>query len=114
MRVSTGADASSAPSIEQSAMVSGRGRGRGRDFERRRGFVGGERGSYGGRQCASEKGPRQCKHVNVVITSPRSAGRNLVDQSGHNYLSLILLLRVALLRTIHPLPPLFLDLPMLY
>jgi len=52
--------------------------------------------------------------VDAVITSPRSAGRNLVDLSGHNYLSLILLLHVVLLRTIHPLPPLFLDLPQLY
>jgi len=41
--------------------------------------------------------------VHAVITSPRSAGRNLVNMSGHNYLSLTLLLRVALLRTIHPL-----------
>ena len=28
--------------------------------------------------------------VDAVITSPRSAGRNLVDLSGHNFLSLIL------------------------
>jgi len=35
--------------------------------------------------------------VDVVITSPRNAERNLVDLSGHNYLSLILLLCVALL-----------------
>ena len=62
MRVSTGSDVSSAPSIEQSAIISGRGRGRGRDFGGRgRGFVRG-RGSYGGRQSASEKGPRQCRH----------------------------------------------------
>ena len=43
--------------------------------------------------------------VDAVITSPSSAGRNLVNLSGHNYLSLTLLLHVALLRTIHPLPP---------
>jgi len=48
--------------------------------------------------------------VDAVITNLRSAGRNLIDLSGHNYLSLTLLLRVAL-RTIHPL---FLDLPQLY
>ena len=52
--------------------------------------------------------------VDAVITSPRSAERNLVDLSGHSYLSLILLLRVALLRTIRPIPPLLLDLPLLY
>jgi len=52
--------------------------------------------------------------VNAVITSPRSAGRNLVDLSRHSYLSLILLLRAAHLRTIHPLPLLFLNLPWLY
>jgi len=49
-----------------------------------------------------------------IITYSRSAGRNLVDLSGHNFLSLTPLLYVALLRTIHPLPPLFLDLPRLY
>ena len=52
--------------------------------------------------------------VNAVITSPRSAGRNLINLSEHSYLSLTLLLRVALLRTIHQLPPLFLDLSQLY
>ena len=52
-------------------------------------------------------------NMDAVITSPRSARRNLVDLSGHSYLSLILLLCVALLRTFHPLPPLFLDLPLL-
>ena len=52
--------------------------------------------------------------VDAVITSPRSAGRNLVDLSRHSYLSLILLLRAAHLRTIHPLPPLFLNLRQLY
>ena len=52
--------------------------------------------------------------VDAVITSSRSAERNLVDLSGHSYLSLILLLYVALLRTIHPLTLLFLSLPQLY
>ena len=60
------------------------------------------------------KGLSNADTVDAVITSPRSAGRNLVYLSGHNYLSLILLLRVVLLRTIHPLPPLFLDLSLLY
>jgi len=63
MRISIGADVSSTPSIEQSAMVSGRGRGRGCDFGGQgRGFIGDGRGSYGGRQSASEKDLRQCKH----------------------------------------------------
>ena len=115
MRVSIGADFSSAPSIEQSAMVSGRGRDRGRDFgERGRGFIGSGRGSYGFRQSASEKGPRNAGTVDAIIIFLRSVERNLIDLSGHNYLSLILLLRVTLLRNIHPLSPLFLNLPQLY
>ena len=61
MRVSTGADISSAPSIEQSAMISGRGIGRGRDFGGLVSFVG-VRGSYGGRQGVVDKGLRQCEH----------------------------------------------------
>jgi len=60
------------------------------------------------------KDPSNAGMVNAVITSLRSAGRNLVDLSGHNYLNLILLLCVALLRTIHPIPPLFLDFSLLY
>jgi len=115
MRVSTRADVFSAPSIEQSAMVSGHGRGRGRDFGGRgRRFVGGGRGSYGGRQSPLRKVPGNAGIVDAVIASPRSVERKLVDLSGHIYLSLILLPCVALLRTIHPLPPLFLDLPRLY
>jgi len=60
------------------------------------------------------KDPGNAGTVDTVITSPRSAGKNLVDLSGHSFLSLILLLSVALLRTIHPLPLLFLDLLRLY
>jgi len=67
MRVFTVSDILFAPSIEQTAMISGeqsamisdrgRDRGRGRDFgERERGFVEGGHGSYGSRQSASEKG----------------------------------------------------------
>jgi len=52
--------------------------------------------------------------VDAVITSSRSAGRNLIDLSRHNYLSLILLLRVALLRITRLLFSLFLNLPLLY
>jgi len=39
--------------------------------------------------------------VDVVISCPKSVGRNLVDLSGHNYLSLILLPCVVLLRSPH-------------
>ena len=58
MHVSTGADVSTASSIEQSAMASGRDRGRGHG----RDFVGGcgsfeGRGSYSGKQ-SDDKGPR--------------------------------------------------------
>ena len=64
MRVFTGADIFSAPSIKLSAMISGcgKGRGRGRDF-RGRGHesIGGGYGSYGGRQSASDKTLRQCR-----------------------------------------------------
>jgi len=64
MRVSIGADVSSASSINQSAMYFGRGRGGGRG----RGDLGGC-GSFGAgrnvpveRLNASNKGPRHCKH----------------------------------------------------
>jgi len=60
------------------------------------------------------KDPDNVGTVGAVITSSRSVGRNLVDLSGHNFLSLIPLLCVALLRTIRPLLPLFLDLSRLY
>ena len=101
--------------LSKSAMVSGRGRDRGRDFgERGRGFIGSERGSYGFRQGASEKGPRNAGTVDAIIIFLRSVERNLIDLSGHSYPSLILLLRVTLLRNIHPLSPLFLNLPQLY
>jgi len=52
--------------------------------------------------------------VDEVITSLRSTGRNLVDLSGHSYLSLTLLLRITFLGIIYPLPLLFLDLSQLY
>ena len=138
MRVSTGVDVSSAPSIEQSAIVSergygcdcdrdfrgrglgfvgggrGYGRGRGRDFGRQGlGFVRGGRGSYGGSRVPVRKDLDNVGTVDAVITSSRSTGRNLVDLSGHNFLSLTPLLRVALLRTIRPLPPLFPDFSLL-
>ena len=63
MCVSTRADVLCAPSIEESAMVFGRGksRGRGRNFGERDSFGGGC-GSYGGRQTIGDKEPWQCKH----------------------------------------------------
>ena len=55
--MSTGADVPSAPSVEQSVIVSGRDRGHGCgldcDFEGRGSF--GERGSYGGRHIGFDK-----------------------------------------------------------
>jgi len=61
MRVSIEFAVSSAPSIEQFAMIFGRDPDR--DFGGRgRGFVGGGREFYEGRQNASEKGPRECRH----------------------------------------------------
>ena len=59
------------------------------------------------------KDPGNAGTVDTVITSPRSARRNLVGLSRHSFLSLTLL-RVVLLRTIRPLPPFFLDLSRLY
>jgi len=59
MRVSAGSEVSSAPSIEESVIISGRGRVRGRNCD------------FGGRghgslevdvESASEKGPWQCRH----------------------------------------------------
>ena len=49
--------------------------------------------------------------VGAVITSLKSVRRNLIDLSGHNYLILVLLPRVVILRS---LLPLFLALPQLY
>ena len=66
MRVSTGADVTTAPSIKRSDIASGRGRARGRgygrDFAGGRGSLGGGRDSYSGRQTVGDKEPRQCKH----------------------------------------------------
>jgi len=65
MHISTGADVSPTPSIEQSAMVFERGRGRDRDRDRDfgdRGSFVGDRGSYDGRRNIVDKGPGQCKH----------------------------------------------------
>jgi len=81
---------------------------------RDRGFVGGGLARMEADRVPLIKDPDNAGTVDAVITSPRSAGRNFVHLSGHNYLSLILLLRVALLRTIHPLPALFLNVPLLY
>jgi len=60
MCVSTGADMSHAPSIEQSAMVSGhdRSHSRGRDFGEGCGLFENGYGSYRGRQTVGDKRPR--------------------------------------------------------
>jgi len=65
MCVSTGANLTTTPSIEQFAMASKCGRGSGRS--RRRDCEGGHgsfegRGSYGGRQTIGDKRSRQCRH----------------------------------------------------
>ena len=57
-------------------MIFGRGRGCGSDFDGRgRGFVGDGCGSYGGRQSASEKGPRQCRHNHIFEKCWKKFGR---------------------------------------
>jgi len=117
MRVSTGTDVSSAPFIEQSVIVSGRGRCRGRDHdleEEDDDLLEVDVARMEADRVPLRKALGNADTVVAVITSSRSVGRNLVDLSGYCYLSLTLLLRVALLRTIHPLTPLFLDLPQLY
>ena len=45
--------------------------------------------------------PENVGIVDVATTSLKSAGRNLDVMSGHNYLILILLPRVVLLRVLH-------------
>ena len=84
MRVSTGSDVSFAPSIEQSAMISGCGRGHSHDFGGRGCGSVREHGSYGGRQVPLRKASGNVGIVDVLITSSKSAGRNLVDLSGHS------------------------------
>ena len=56
------------------------------------------------------KAPDNVGIVDVVITSLKSGRRNLVDLSGPNYLSLILLPHVILLMSLHLL---ILALPLL-
>ena len=60
MHVSIRANVTTAPSIEQSAMASGRGTGRGRrrDFVEGPGSFRGGCGTYGGRQTVGNKGLR--------------------------------------------------------
>jgi len=78
MRVSTGADVSYAPSIEQSTTISrcGKGRERSRDF-------GGGLGSYGSRQ-GVDKGPSNISIAGGTTTSQKSAERSLVALNGHS------------------------------
>jgi len=100
MHVSTGANMSHAPSIEQSVMVSGRDRGRGRghgcDFGGR-GSFGGDHGSYAGRQAVGDKGSGNVSIAGETGPSLRNAGRSLVTLNGHSWLMLILLPLVILL-----------------
>jgi len=78
-------------------MIFDRNRGRGRDCDfggRGHEFVGGGRGSYG--RVSLRKAPDNVGIVDITITSPKSAGRNLNVLSGHNFLILVLLPRVVL------------------
>jgi len=54
------------------------------------------------------KDPSNVGIENAVITSLKSVRRNLIDLSGHSYLILILLPRVVILKSLHPL---FITLP---
>ena len=103
LRVSNGDSVSSAPTIEQSVMISerDRDRGHGRDFGGHKSFERGH-GSYGGRQSGSDKGPRKCRHMGGIITSIRSVGRNLVTLNGYDWLILTLLPLVILLMLFKP------------
>jgi len=47
------------------------------------------------------KAPSNVGLVDVVITSPKSVERNLIDLIRHSYLILVLLLRVVLLKILH-------------
>jgi len=68
-------------------------------------------GSYEANRVPLRKASNNVGIVDVAITSPKSIGRNLVDLSGYNYLILVLLPPVVLLRVLHLL---FLTLPRLY
>ena len=71
MRISTGADVSYAPSIDQSAMIFGRGRGRdcgrGSDFGGGRSSFGGGHGSYDGTHIGLDKGPNNVSIAGGII-----------------------------------------------
>ena len=75
-------------SIKQSSMTSGRDRGRdrgrGHDFVGGRDSFGAGRGSYIDRQTVEDKGPGSVNAAEGIITSLRSARRNLVALNGHN------------------------------
>ena len=107
LRVSIGADIFSAPSIEQSVMISGCGRGRDHCCY----FGGRELGLMEADRVPMRKDPGNVGIIDALITSLRNAGRNLVDLSGHIYLILVLLTRVVFFRVLHLL---FLTLPRLY
>jgi len=93
MQVSYGSKISSAPSIEQSAVIFSRGRGR--DFGgRERGFIGVDVDLMEANRVPLRKAPDNVGIVDIAITSPKSAGRNLGILSGHNYMILVLMSRV--------------------
>ena len=111
MRVTTGADVSPAPSVEQFTMVSrrGRGRSRGRDFTTHleedvdptvAGIV------------ALIRAPDNVNITRGIIISLASVERSLVTLNGHNWLILTLLPLVVLLMFLHPLPLVLLALPL--
>jgi len=115
--ISTEADISSAPSIEQSAMISGldRSRARGRDFGgRERRFVGGECDSYGGKQSSSEKELWQCRYGSRNNHISEKCWEKFYRAEWTQLSESDSTAPLALLRTIYPLPPLFLNLSLLY
>jgi len=80
MWISTGVDGSSAPSIEQSAMIFGRGKGRGAAV-----ILEAENVILMEVDMVSLiKATDNVSTVDGVITSPRSAERNLIDLSGQS------------------------------
>ena len=109
MQVSTGANVSYASSIEQSAMISGHSEvvvvtSILEDDD----VVLMEADRVSLRKDLRNVGTVECGHSNHIS---ESAGRNLVNLSGHIYLILILLPRVVILRSLHQL---FLALLWLY
>jgi len=104
MRVFTGADVSPAPSVEQFAMASERGRGRGhdRDFRGRVSFE--DVNPMVAGKVALIRGPDNESIARGISISLRSAGRSLVALNGHNRLILTFLHLVVLFMLLYSLP----------